>query len=44
MKSWPRLKTPSTIAQTGGTFKQNIAFLKEFIQIRYDYLNKEWAE
>ena len=41
---WPRLKTPSTIAQTGGTFKQNIAFLKEFIQIRYDYLNKEWAE
>lgn len=39
---WPRAKKPSTAAQTGYTFDENIAFLKSFITQRMRYLNNLW--
>ena len=40
---WPALKNPSTVAKTGHTFEMNIDYLREFLQERYEFLNKEWA-
>lgn len=40
---WPALKNPSTVAKTGHTFEMNITYLKNFLQKRYTFLNKEWA-
>lgn len=39
---WPRAKKPSTVAQTGYTFDENIDFLKSFIAQRMQYLNGLW--
>ena len=42
-KRWPRPAVSNTIAQTGGSFDQNIDFLKDYIQKRYDFLNETWV-
>lgn len=41
---WPRVKYPTTAAQTGYTFDENIDFLKNFIDERLQYLNGLWLE
>lgn len=40
---WPRQKNPSTVAQTGYTFDENIDFLKAFLTERMAYLDGLWA-
>ena len=40
---WPRRKNPSTIAQTGYTFGENVRYLQDFLQQRYDFLNTVWT-
>ncbi len=40
---WPRPATSDTIAQTGQTLEANIAFLRDFLQKRYDFLNQTWV-
>ena len=39
---WPRQKNPSTVAQTGYTFDENIQFLKTFLTDRLAYLDGIW--
>ena len=39
---WPRRKNPSTVAQTGYSFDENVRYLQDFLQQRYDFLNTEW--
>lgn len=40
---WPRNKNPSTVAQTGYTFDENIDFLKAFLTERLNYLDGLWG-
>lgn len=41
---WPRVSKPgaSAIAWTGGSFEENISFLKDYLKKRYEYLNTAW--
>ena len=39
---WPIMKNASTVAQTGNTFEKNIAYLKDFLTERKDFLDKLW--
>lgn len=42
---WPRMSKPggSSPAWTGGSFEENIRFLKDYLQKRIDYLDKAWG-
>lgn len=40
---WPRKKNPSTVANTGYTFDENIDFLKTFLTDRMNYLDELWG-
>ena len=40
---WPRPQTSSTVAQTGASFEENVVFLTEYLQKRYDFLNETWV-
>lgn len=39
---WPRHKNPTTVAQTGYTFDENIDFLKNFLAERVESLDELW--
>lgn len=40
---WPRPDVSSTVAQTGGSFSENVRFLKNYLEKRYHFLNGEWG-
>ena len=42
---WPRMakKSATATAWTGGTFKDNTTFLKDYLKQRCTYLDKAWG-